>query len=211
MIQRVDPRKKLSPVRTLVQVILAGAFITGIVAVLMAASPAAAASLRVRDERVLVHFDLASGQQPENIVLEPDGSADVTFAAIGQVARVTRDGKTHVLATLPAPAAGDFAPIVGPIVGGNTFIGGIVRTADGTLYFNYSTGSADLTGIWCLRPGSHAIPERLAALPASSLANGLALDEHLARVRSWRDANGLGERTRTRTDKDTGGQWHQGP
>ncbi|MGP4092297.1 hypothetical protein, partial [Streptomyces sp. KR55] len=55
------------------------------------------------------------------------------------------------------------------------FLGGIVRTDDGTLYFLYATGSSDLTGLWRLRPGG--TPERIAALPADSLPNGLALDE----------------------------------
>jgi len=177
MIQRVDPSKMLAPVRPLAKGLLAGALMAGMVAVLLVVRPAAAASTQVRVERVLTHFDLARHQQPENLVLEPDGSVDVTFAAAGQVARVTPAGKTHVLATLPAPAAGSSAPIVGPIIGGNTFVGGIVRVADGTLYFNYSTGSANLTGIWRLSPGLHATPERVAALPATSLANGLALDE----------------------------------
>src|SRR5512135_471944 len=67
---------------------------------------ARAASPPVSAARVVAHFDLAGGQQPENIALEPDGSADLTFALGRQVARVTRTGQTHVVATLPAPGAG---------------------------------------------------------------------------------------------------------
>ncbi|MFF8860835.1 hypothetical protein ACF08B_02175 [Streptomyces sp. NPDC015139] len=51
---------------------------------------------------------------------------------------------------------------------------GIVRAHDGTLYFLYATGTRDLTGVWRLRPGGE--PQRIAALPANGLPNGLALD-----------------------------------
>jgi sugar lactone lactonase YvrE len=51
---------------------------------------------------------------------------------------------------------------------------GIVRAHDGTLYFFYATGTADLTGVWRLRLGGS--PQRIAPLPADGLPNGLALD-----------------------------------
>ncbi len=130
----------------------------------------AQSSSRVPDAHILVHFDLATGQQPENIALEPDGAADLTFATNRQVVRVTPNGHLHVLATLPAPAKAGLTPILGA-----PFLGGIVRAHDGTLYFNYSTGTADLTGIWRLRPNGTL--RRIAALPANGFANGLALDE----------------------------------
>lgn len=146
------------------------AFIT--LALLMARSSVLAqSSSLVGDVHILSHFNLAAGQQPENIALEPDGAADLTFATNRQVVRVTPDGKVNLLATLPAPAGGSSTPLVGA-----PFLGGIVRAHDGTLYFNYSTGTADLTGIWRLRPGG--TPERIAALPANGFANGLALDEY---------------------------------
>ncbi|MEV5549727.1 hypothetical protein AB0L35_26945 [Streptomyces sp. NPDC052309] len=117
----------------------------------------------------MAHLNMADGQRPENITLEPDGSADVTFAYRRQVARITPDGRVRVLATLPAPPAGAGTPVLT-----SPFLGGIVRTQDGTLYFLYATGSSDLTGLWRLRPGG--TPERMAALPADSLPSGLALD-----------------------------------
>jgi hypothetical protein len=124
----------------------------------------------VTGARIAVHFDLAAGQTPENIALAPGGVAYVTFAAARQVARISLDGTIRILATLPAPAAGAGAPVLGfPLTGG------IVRDLDGTLYFNYDTGTADLTGVWRLRPGGK--PERIAALPATGLPNGLALDK----------------------------------
>jgi hypothetical protein len=75
-------------------------------AALAAAAPAGAAPAardRLTDVRVTDHFDLLAGQMPENIALLPDGTADVTFAAAGQVARITRGGATRILATLPVP------------------------------------------------------------------------------------------------------------
>jgi hypothetical protein len=120
--------------------------------------------------RVAAHFDLNAGQMPENIVLEPDGGVDLSFAGARQIVRLDRRGAIHVLATLPRPADGGVhTPVLGfPLVTG------LVRDAGGTLYFLYATGTADLTGVWRLTPGG--TPQRIAALPADGLPNGLALD-----------------------------------
>ncbi|WP_330346753.1 SMP-30/gluconolactonase/LRE family protein [Streptomyces sp. NBC_00582] len=133
------------------------------------ALPASAATPPVSAPHVVAHLDLKGGQQPENITLLPDGSSVVTFALSRRIAHITTDGTVHVLATLPAPAAGSTTPVLT-----SPFLGGIVRAADGTFYFNYATGSADLTGVWKLRLGH--TPHRIAALPADGLPNGLALD-----------------------------------
>lgn len=143
-------------------------------AALTATAPANATPARgpLADVRVATHFDLSAGQMPENITLLPDGTAAVTFAAGRQVARVTPRGTTRILATLPAPADGGVnTPVLGfPLATG------IVHTPDGTVYVLYATGTADLTGLWRLRPGQ--APQRIAALPAGGLPNGLALDGH---------------------------------
>jgi len=133
--------------------------------------PAQAASPPVRHPRILVHLNLAALQQPENLTLEPDGSADLTFAFVAQVARVTRQGQVSRIAQLPVPANGHV-----PLTNGKkAVLAGIVRAGDGTLYVNLSTGTAKDTGVWRIRPG--AAPARIAALPPSSFANGLALDQ----------------------------------
>lgn len=131
---------------------------------------ATAATAPLSHARITQHFDLDGKQMPENIVLEPNGSVDLSLSAARQIAQVTRNGKVRVLATLPAPADdGVHTPALGfPLVTG------LVRDAHGTLYFLYATGTADLTGVWRLRPGG--TPERIAALPADGLPNGLALD-----------------------------------
>ncbi|WP_216870897.1 hypothetical protein [Modestobacter excelsi] len=136
----------------------------------LAAVPASAVAPPLSSPSIVAHFDLAAGQQPENIALLPDGSSVVTFSFARQVARIDRSGGVHVLATLPAPPPGATPPplTMAPVVTG------IARGDDGTLYVNYAAGSADLTGIWALRPG--CAPERIAALPAGGFPNGLAFD-----------------------------------
>ncbi|MFI6122864.1 hypothetical protein ACIBCU_24255 [Streptomyces sp. NPDC051064] len=134
------------------------------------AGSAPAAAVSVADSRFVWHLDMAAGQRPENIILEPGGGADVTFAYSRQVARISPNGRVHILATLPEPPAGAITPALS-----SPFLGGIVRAHDGALYFLYATGSSDLTGLWRLRPGG--TPKRIAALPAEGLPNGLALDE----------------------------------
>ncbi|WP_381568776.1 SMP-30/gluconolactonase/LRE family protein [Streptomyces eurythermus] len=149
--------------------LLASALTAALTVTAAGPAPAAPASSH-HTLRFLAHLDTAEGQRPENITLEPGGAAVVTFAYSRQVARITPDGTVHVLATLPEPPAGSVTPALS-----SPFLGGIVRAHDGTLYFLYATGSADLTGLWRLRPGS--TPRRIAALPADGLPNGLALDE----------------------------------
>jgi hypothetical protein len=148
---------------------LAAAALTAVVPA-EAATPAEPAAPSLTHVRIADHFDLDAGQMPENAAPLPDGSLDVTFAGARQVARITPRGTTRVLATLPAPADGgvNTPVLLFPLTTG------IVRTPDGTVYVLYATGTADLTGLWRLRPGRP--PQRIAALPATGLPNGLALD-----------------------------------
>jgi sugar lactone lactonase YvrE len=152
--------------------VTAGILIGAAVPALAPAAASAATTPASPFTRVSIadHFDLATGQMPENIALEPSGAVDLTMSAARQVVRVYPDGTQQVLATMPAPADGgvNTPAIHFPLVSG------IVRAQDGTLYFLYVTGTADLTGLWRLTPGG--TPERIVALPADSLPNGLALD-----------------------------------
>lgn len=149
---------------------LAAAVLTAATVAATGPGVASAVSAPLSCARIAAHFDLARHQMPENIALAPDGSAYVTFAAARQVARIDPRGTTRILATLPAPAdGGTHTPVLG-----FALTTGIVRAHDGTLYFLYATGTADLTGLWRLRPGGE--PQRIAALPAAGLPNGLTLD-----------------------------------
>jgi DNA-binding beta-propeller fold protein YncE len=146
------------------------ALATAVVTTATTAAPASAAHAPLSDARIAVHLDLAEGRLPENIAMAPGGSAYVTFARARQVATISPGSTVRILATLPEPADGGVhTPALGfPLTTG------IVRHHDGTVYFLYATGTADLTGVWRLRPGGR--PQRIAALPADGLPNGLALD-----------------------------------
>ncbi|GGW14262.1 hypothetical protein GCM10018980_12840 [Streptomyces capoamus] len=148
---------------------LTGAATAALALGLVAAAPATGHEPLVTEARVLAHFDLAAGQAPENIALDRDGSADLTFAFARQIAHVTPDGRTRIRATLPA-VAHPATPLVH-----RAAVTGIARAQDGTLYVGYATGT-DATGIWRLAPDGTA-PRLIAALPADGLPNGLALDE----------------------------------
>ncbi|WP_158846313.1 hypothetical protein [Saccharothrix deserti] len=156
---------------------IAAGIMTAAAAMMVATTPAATADavptapVDVQtDARIAVHFDLAAGQMPENVALAPDGTAYVTFAAARQVAAIDRRGNTRVLATLPAPADGG----VNTPVLRFALTTGIVRTYDGVLHFLYASGDPTSTGLYRLVPGG--TPQRIAALPADGLPNGLALD-----------------------------------
>ncbi len=132
------------------------------------ATSAQASTAPVSDAHIQVHFDLKTGQMPENVVLDRNGSVDVTLAGSHQVARVSRTGKVHVLATLPAPAdSGAKTPLLGfPLATG------LVR--DGrTFYVAYATGSTE-TGIWKFTEGGK--PRKIADLPDRGLPNGLVMN-----------------------------------
>jgi hypothetical protein len=122
----------------------------------------AASSAPLSDPTIIVHFDIGALQQPENITLEPDGSAVVTFNKARQVARVSTNGVVTILAMLPAPASG------------TAEASGIVRATDGTLYVNYNAGV--LSSIWRIPPNG-GLPSQFAALPDVAALNGLAIDE----------------------------------
>ena len=139
------------------------------------AAQAGAAGRPVSDPRIIAHLDFSRGQTPENVALEPDGSADVTLAVAAQVAQVSRSGAVRVLAQLARPAGGAACPVLGSLLGATALTVGITRDHGGSLYVALCTGSPDLQGIWRIsRSGSMA---RVAALPADGIPNGIALDQ----------------------------------
>jgi hypothetical protein len=157
--------------KKLVKSVLSAALLVAAGVATVAPGTASAASAPLSDPSIALHFDLAAGQTPENVAETPSGAFDVTFAKAHQVVQISPSGHITVLATLPAPADGGVhTPALGFAIAA-----GIVRAPDGTLYFLYAAGSADLTGVWRLRPGGK--PERIAALPADGLPNGLVLDQ----------------------------------
>lgn len=135
---------------------------------LLAAAPPPDGEPTVSRPRIVAHFDITRGQTPENIALEPDGSADLTFSAARQIAHVTKQGHTHIRATLPAEPNPQ-TPLVG-----DDIVLGIARAHDGTLYVTYATGTGK-TGVWRVAPGGS--PQQIAQLPANGLPNAIGLDE----------------------------------
>ncbi|MCB5182216.1 hypothetical protein [Streptomyces antimicrobicus] len=165
------------------------------------ALPAPPRSLVLSDPRVVAHYDLAAGRTPENLAVEPDGSLDLTLAAARQVAHYDAFRGTRVLATLPAPAR-PATPVLGRAV-----TTGLVRTADGALYVNYATGTADLTGVWRITPDGEVT--RFAALPADGLPNGLAVDEERGAL--YATDSVLGRVWRIALDDGAVSTWAAGP
>ncbi|HWG27455.1 hypothetical protein [Actinospica sp.] len=119
----------------------------------------AADTVSITDPHEVAHFDVSTLRQPENLVLEPNGSVDLTFNRALEVARVSPDGSLTILASLPQDAAG------------NAIVSGIVRMADGTLYVNYNAGSQ--SGIWRIPPNG-GTPRQVVAIPGAGWLNGLA-------------------------------------
>jgi sugar lactone lactonase YvrE len=125
----------------------------------------------VSNPRILIHYNAEAGEQPENIVAEPDGSLIVTLDFVRQVVRLTPQGAQQILATLPAPPAGGAeVPVTH-----TALATGLVLTAEGTIYVGYVAGDAGFTGIWRLEATEK--PRRVTPLPADSFPNGMALDE----------------------------------
>ncbi|MFE2927559.1 SMP-30/gluconolactonase/LRE family protein [Streptomyces goshikiensis] len=133
-------------------------------------APAPAAPLSLVDPHIVRHFDLAGGQTPENIALEPDGSADLTFSFARQVAHLDKRGHVRTIATLPA-VADPQTPEIGAAV-----TTGLARAHDRTLYVGYATGT-DAAGVWRITPNGEVSRFTDEDLPARSFINGLALDE----------------------------------
>ncbi|PWG13401.1 hypothetical protein DF268_12110 [Streptomyces sp. V2] len=164
-------------------------------ALLATAATADAVTEPLSGPRITDHFDLAAGQQPENITVDRTGAAYLTFSFARQIVRVIPGRRPLVLATLPAPAKASTPNL------GKAFVGGIARAGDGTLYVTYATGTADLTGVWAVRPGGR--PHRIAPLPADGLPNGLALDQRAEQLYVTDSVHGVIYRLPARGGKAT--------
>lgn len=144
-------------------------------AAVLAAAPSASAgtgdSARgpvITGVRTAAAFDYAAGEIPENITVGPDGS--VVLSLLGscavcerthapQLMRISASGRRTVLATGQ----------VGEAISGNT------RGSDGTVYYSvFAPADPARNGVYKVL--SSGTSERIAALPAGSGPNGLAID-----------------------------------
>ena len=79
------------------------AVVAAVAVVAATVATASAAAEPVSNPHILVHYDLAAGQQPENVALEPDGNLDVTLSRAGLVERVTPRGSGSFWQPCPLP------------------------------------------------------------------------------------------------------------
>lgn len=163
-----------------------------VLAGIVTAVPGQAATPPLSHPVEVAHFDVNALQQPENITLEPNGAADVTFNGARQVARIGRDGSVTILRTLPAATTGP---------SGAT---GIVRADDGTLFVNYNAGAQ--SAIW--RLGRHGTAAPFTPLPAAKFLNGLALDRFADTLYATDSATGTVYQVQLRTGRAV--VWAQG-
>ena len=123
-------------------------------------APAYAGTVTITNTSQLAAFDVATAQQPENLVAASNGALDLTFNYSLQVGVVSSGGALSILATLPQDSANSAA------------VTGIVRMSNGDLYVNYAAGSQ--SGIWEITPSGSA--QQVVALPDAQWLNGLAYD-----------------------------------
>jgi hypothetical protein len=122
----------------------------------------------VTDVRTAATFDFAASEIPENITANPDGS--VTLSMLGSCAVCER---THGPELMRLSPSGERTVLVTGQVG--DAISGSTRGNDGTVYYSvWAPGNAARNGVYKLRADGR--PEGIAALPADSGPNGLAID-----------------------------------
>jgi hypothetical protein len=145
------------------------------------------------DPHIIANFDVTTEQQPENIALAPDGSADLTFNYSREVGQVSADGSLQILATLPQDSAG------------SALASGIVRLSDGSLLVDYSAGAQ--SGIWSV-PAGGGTPAQVVAIPGAGWLNGLALDSAQDALYASDSTLGAVWKISLTTDQVT--EWEQG-
>jgi sugar lactone lactonase YvrE len=131
------------------------------------AAPGGAAASPIGSPTILATLALSYGQLPENIALSAGGSVDVNFNGADELANISSTGTITPLGTLPkVPGGGTGTPRLKM-----PFSAGIVNN-NGAIYSVFSTGLASLNGVYLTLPDGTT--SRIAALPAGSLANGIA-------------------------------------
>jgi sugar lactone lactonase YvrE len=111
--------------------------------------------------QTVAEFDLASGQTPENLAVDRDGSVYVSLAFAGEVVRLAPDGTQTMLAL--------------PTAGGIT-VGVAINDRGRALDVAVRSPDQSAAGIWRVRLPAFDHPVRIAALPTDSFPNGIAFD-----------------------------------
>lgn len=129
----------------------------GAAALLLVTGVALAAHLRL-----VVAFDSAAKQTPENIAVADGGTIYVSLSFASQVRRISPDGKQVTLTV--------------PTMGGITTGLAIDRHHGDALDVGVRSPSPGAAGIWRIDRSRFALPRRIVPLPAGSFANGITFD-----------------------------------
>lgn len=132
-----------------------------LLALALPASRAQAAPRSVAGLRVVASFNPAQGQNPENLVVAPDGTVYVTRLSAHAMVAVRPDG-SQVAVSLPPGEATGIA--IDPVAGGRLTVALI-------------SADPQTAGIWTVPLTAFAgfgVPSRLVALPTAAFPNGLA-------------------------------------
>jgi sugar lactone lactonase YvrE len=111
---------------------------------------------------VVVHYNLAAGEQPENLAVDKRGDVFVAMSPLGQVRKVDRDLNETTVAQLVPPGSG-FGPL------------GIAIDAPGNLYVDVATFNPATAGVYRIATDGSFV--RLAGTGGMVLPNGIALDQ----------------------------------
>jgi hypothetical protein len=166
--------------------------LAGVTAALIAA-PADAATPSLTGAHIIADFSYGTKQQPENLALESNGSADLTFNFSLQVGRVTTTGALTNLSTLPEDS------------GDNALVSGIIRLDSGSLLVNYNAGTS--SGVWSV-PADGGTATQLVSIPGAGWLNGMTYDPS-KRVLYLTDST-LGEVWKVSLSTDTASVWATG-
>ena len=143
---------------------------SGAAAVCVSALPASAAAGQaggpgpvVTDVRTVASFNYAAGQQPENVIISPDGSKIIAMLGVltGQPPELVRLDPSGLATVFATGQPGDA-------------FSGIALGPDGTIYYAVVSADGSRSGVWDLPPGGSA--QRIAAVPGGTLLNDMAID-----------------------------------
>lgn len=110
----------------------------------------------------LISFDADAGELPEGVAVDKRGTIYLTFAPLGELVAVDRDGSQRTVATLPTGEGGLSAF-------------GLAVDAPGNVYVAVFTGDPATTGVYRVARDGRAT--RLPGTGAIGFPNGLAFDK----------------------------------
>ncbi len=129
------------------------------VTAVLVAVPVAVAAHQVGPVETIAEFDAAAGELPEGVAVDRAGNRYVTLAPLGQIVKIDQKGRRSLFAQLPIGESQGLAI-------------GIRFDRSGNLWAALASFEEDTHGVWRITPGG--VPERVAALPPTTLPNAFA-------------------------------------